>query len=58
MLEGIGSVIRHGISRQTNQLRRVQDFGVRVASLAVVVLTLGFNWDTQYPQYAFRVRLK
>lgn len=57
MLSGVGSVIRYGISRRTNKLSRAQDLGVRVASLAVVALTLGFYWDTQYPQYAFRVRL-
>ena len=58
MLSGIGSVIRHGISRRTNKLSRVQDLGVKAVSLAVVVLTLGFYWDTQYPQYAFQVRLE
>lgn len=58
MLSGIGSVIRYGISRRTNKLNRVQDLGVRLASFTVVALTLGFYWDTQYPQYAFRVRLE
>lgn len=54
---GVGSIITNGISRRTNKLRPLQNVAVRVSSLAVVLLTLGYYWDTQYPQYAFRVRL-
>ena len=54
---GVGSIITHGISRQMNKPGRLQDLGHKLISLAVVVLTLGYYWDTQYPQYGFRVRL-
>ena len=58
MFAGVGSIITNGISRTTNKPSRLQDLSYRLISLAVVVLTLGYYWDTQYPQYAFRVRLK
>jgi 2-polyprenyl-3-methyl-5-hydroxy-6-metoxy-1,4-benzoquinol methylase len=54
---GVGSIIKSGISRKINKPSSMQNFGYQAISLAVVVLTLGYYWDTQYPQYAFRVRL-
>lgn len=56
-LGGVGSIIKYGISRRTNKFSWAQNLTYQVISLAVVVLTLGYYWDTQYPQYAFRVRL-
>ncbi len=58
MFGGVGSIIRHGISRKTNKPSLLQNLAYRVISIAVVLLTLGYYWDTQYPQYAFRVRLQ
>ena len=58
LLTGAGSIIRHGISRRTNKPSKLQNLGYRLISLGVVLLTLGYYWDTQYPQYAFRVRLE
>ena len=57
MFAGVGSIIRHGISRRTNKPGTLQDMSYRLISVTVVLLTLGYYWDTQYPQYAFRVRL-
>ena len=57
MIEGIGSIITNGIVRQVNKPSSLQNLLYRTISLAVVVLTLGFYWDTQYPQFAFRVKL-
>lgn len=54
---GVGSIITNGISRKTDKFSPLQNLGYRAISLAVVALTLGYYWDTQYPQYAFRVRL-
>lgn len=56
--EGVGSIITNGISRRTNKPNLFQDLGYRLISLAVVALTLGYYWDTQYPQFAFRVELR
>ena len=58
MFAGVGSIIGNGISRTTNKPSRLQDLSYRLISIAVVVLTLGYYWDTQYPQFAFRVRLQ
>lgn len=55
-LGGIGSIIRHGISRRTNKPSLAQNISYQLISLVVVILTLGYYWDTQYPQYAFRVK--
>ncbi len=54
---GVGSIIRNGISKRINKPSSTRNFGYRLISLAVVLLTLGYYWDTQFPQYAFRVRL-
>jgi 2-polyprenyl-3-methyl-5-hydroxy-6-metoxy-1,4-benzoquinol methylase len=54
---GVGSIIANGISRKSNKPTAIENLIYRAISLSVVVLTLGYYWDTQYPQYAFRVRL-
>ena len=54
--EGIGSIITNGIIRQVNKPSSLQNLSYRTISLAVVVLTLGYYWDTQYPQFAFRIK--
>lgn len=55
-LEGIGSVIRRGVASAGGQSSLVASTFHRIVSLAVVVLSAGYYWDTQYPQFAFRVR--
>lgn len=57
LLQGIGSIITNGIVRHSNKPSFLQNLSYRTISLAVVVLTLGYYWDTQYPQFAFRVKL-
>ena len=53
-IAGIGSIIRYGIANKPTALENLM---YRTITLAVVVLTLGFYWDTQFPQYGFRARL-
>jgi len=55
-LRGIGSVIRHGLVRPERPLPRWKSALFRLGVFSVVVATLGFYRDTQYPQFAFRVR--
>ena len=54
--EGIGSVIRYGLSRPDKPLSSLNNFFFRVGALFVVFGTLGYYWDTQYPQFGFRIR--
>lgn len=51
---GLGSIVRYGISRRANPLPVYSDAAVRIGAGAVVALSLGWWWDTQYPQYGFR----
>ena len=57
MFAGVGSIIKNGINSKSNKPSKLQNLSYQLISLAVVLLTLGYYWDTQYPQYAFRVRL-
>jgi 2-polyprenyl-3-methyl-5-hydroxy-6-metoxy-1,4-benzoquinol methylase len=56
-LAGINSVITHGVHREDGQGSAVRDGLERAIAASVVAATLGFYADTQYPQFAFRVRL-
>jgi 2-polyprenyl-3-methyl-5-hydroxy-6-metoxy-1,4-benzoquinol methylase len=56
-LAGINSVITHGVHREDGQSRQARDWIERGIAASVVALSLGFYADTQYPQFAFRVRL-
>jgi 2-polyprenyl-3-methyl-5-hydroxy-6-metoxy-1,4-benzoquinol methylase len=56
-IAGIGSIIRYGIARMVNKPKKWENLIYRTTTLAVILLTLGFYWDTQFPQYGFRVRL-
>jgi 2-polyprenyl-3-methyl-5-hydroxy-6-metoxy-1,4-benzoquinol methylase len=58
VIQGLASVIRHGLCRPANPLSASMDAAFRLCTLSVVVLTLGTYWDTQYPQFGFRVRLR
>lgn len=51
-LEGIRSIITGGVTG----LSPVKNAFVRVAAASLVVLSLGTWSDTQYPQFAFRIR--
>lgn len=56
VLEGIkggSSVLTHGFVHA----RPLPNFIGRVVTLATILLTAGYYWDVQYPQYGFRVRL-
>jgi 2-polyprenyl-3-methyl-5-hydroxy-6-metoxy-1,4-benzoquinol methylase len=53
---GLNSIIRNGISRNTNKPSALQNAVFKTVSLIVVVLSLGYYFDTQFPQYGFRVR--
>ena len=57
-MRGIGSVIVHGLSRPDNPLAPWKNTLFKLASASVVLLTLGFYWDTQFPQFGFRVRTR
>jgi 2-polyprenyl-3-methyl-5-hydroxy-6-metoxy-1,4-benzoquinol methylase len=54
---GLSSIIRNGISRATDRPNAAQDVLYRLITVSVICLTLGFYWDTQYPQYGFRATL-
>jgi 2-polyprenyl-3-methyl-5-hydroxy-6-metoxy-1,4-benzoquinol methylase len=54
---GLSSIIRNGISRTTDRPNAAQDILYRLITLSVICLTLGFYWDTQYPQYGFRAKV-
>lgn len=54
--EGVGSVIRHGLVRPANPLSPIKSVLLRAGAASVVVGTLGFYADTQYPQFGFRIR--
>jgi 2-polyprenyl-3-methyl-5-hydroxy-6-metoxy-1,4-benzoquinol methylase len=51
---GIGSIIRSGIA-STPKPGAIADIFYRLVTISVVCLTIGFYWDTQYPQYGFLV---
>jgi 2-polyprenyl-3-methyl-5-hydroxy-6-metoxy-1,4-benzoquinol methylase len=55
---GLSSIVRNGISRATDKPNVAQDALYRLITVSVICLTLGFYWDTQYPQYGFRARLR
>jgi 2-polyprenyl-3-methyl-5-hydroxy-6-metoxy-1,4-benzoquinol methylase len=56
MFGGVGSVIRHGIIQQSKKPSFLKNIGYQGVAIVVVLLTLGYYWDTQYPQYAFRIK--
>jgi 2-polyprenyl-3-methyl-5-hydroxy-6-metoxy-1,4-benzoquinol methylase len=56
-LRGLASVIRHGLVRPAKPLSVWMNTAFKLCTLSVVALTLGAYWDTQYPQFGFRVRL-
>ncbi len=53
---GLGSVIRHGLCRPGNPLSPLRSVLFRAGTAMVVVATLGYYADTQYPQFGFRIR--
>lgn len=57
VIQGLASVIRHGLVRPAKPLSMPMNMAFRLCTLSVVALTLGSYWDTQYPQFGFRVRL-
>lgn len=54
---GISSIITNGLHNSANQPSMLRNAAYRLASLTVVIASLGYYWDTQYPQYAFRVKM-
>jgi 2-polyprenyl-3-methyl-5-hydroxy-6-metoxy-1,4-benzoquinol methylase len=58
VIRGLASVIRHGLVRPAKPLSGWMNAAFRLCTLAVVAVTLGAYWDTQYPQFGFRVRLR
>lgn len=58
MLNGIGSVIRHGLDRPGNPLSPLKSLLFRAGAASVAIASLGFYWDTQYPQFGFRAVFK
>lgn len=58
VIRGLASVIRHGLVRPANPLPAWMNTAFRLCTLSVVAATLGAYWDTQYPQFGFRVRLR
>lgn len=56
LFTGLGSVIKNGLYRPSNPLSKPVNTAFRICSLLVVILTFGAYWDTQYPQFGFRVR--
>lgn len=56
--KGLNSIIKNGITRNTKKPNRLQNLIFKTVSLIVVILSLGYYFDTQYPQYGFRVRYK
>ncbi len=57
MLEGINSIITHGVHREEGQASAVRDWAERGIAMGVVALSFGYYADTQYPQFGFRARL-
>ena len=57
-MQGLASVIRHGLVRPAKPLSMWMNTAFRLCTLSVVVATLGAYWDTQYPQFGFRIRLR
>lgn len=55
---GLNSIIKNGITRNTNKPSWLQNMVFKVVSLVVVILSFGYYFDTQFPQYGFRVRYK
>lgn len=53
---GVGSVIRHGLCRPDNPLSPLKSLIFRAGVASIVLGTMGYYWDTQYPQYGFRIR--
>ena len=51
-LEGVRSIIREGVTG----LSRWKNVAARTAAALLVAGTLGYWADTQYPQFAFRIR--
>jgi SAM-dependent methyltransferase len=58
VIRGLASVIRHGLCRPAKPLSMAMNTAFKLSTLSVVMLTLGAYWDTQYPQFGFRVRLR
>lgn len=57
VIRGLASVIRYGLARPAKPLSAWTNAAFRLCSLSLVAVTLGSYWDTQYPQFGFRVRL-
>ena len=55
-VEGIDSVIRCGFVSRDGAMSPIVAWVLRLVTLAVVIGTVGYYNDTQYPQYAFRAR--
>ena len=56
---GLNSIIKRGVVRSSQKQRFLNNNWLyQLISLAVVILTFGYYWDTQYPQFGFRVKLK
>lgn len=58
VIRGLASVIRHGLVRPAKPLSVWMNGAFRLCTFFVVAVTLGTYWDTQYPQFGFRVRLR
>jgi 2-polyprenyl-3-methyl-5-hydroxy-6-metoxy-1,4-benzoquinol methylase len=58
VIRGLASVIRLGLFRPAKPLSVWMNAAFRLGTLSVVAVTLGSYWDTQYPQFGFRVRLR
>jgi 2-polyprenyl-3-methyl-5-hydroxy-6-metoxy-1,4-benzoquinol methylase len=52
-LVGINSVVCSGVVGEVSQVKNLL---YRLAAAGFVLASLGTAWDSQYPQYAFRVR--
>ena len=55
---GLGSIILHGLHSDARPPSLVQNIIYRSISLLVVLGSLGFYADTQFPQFGFRIRLQ
>jgi 2-polyprenyl-3-methyl-5-hydroxy-6-metoxy-1,4-benzoquinol methylase len=55
--QGINSVIVKGINRAVNKASFKETLSVKLITLFVIIGTLGYYWDTQFPQYSFRLNL-
>jgi 2-polyprenyl-3-methyl-5-hydroxy-6-metoxy-1,4-benzoquinol methylase len=53
--DGINSIIAEGTAAKHQ--KPIRDLSVRVATAGLIVATLGYYYDSQYPQFGFRARV-